>query len=66
MLDYLYFSDEHVEVNNELLIHLANFSGVLFFLLGAMTIVELIDAHDGFDVITSRILTLSRKNYYSS
>lgn len=55
------FSNEHVEVNNELLIHLANFSGVLFFLLGAMTIVELIDAHDGFDVITSRILTLSRK-----
>lgn len=50
-----------MEVNNELLIHLANFSGVLFFLLGAMTIVELIDAHDGFDVITSRILTLSRK-----
>jgi len=29
----------------------------LFFLLGAMAIVELIDAHDGFDVITSRIKT---------
>src|ERR1019366_5637812 len=35
--------------------HLAELSGILFFLMGAMTIVELIDAHDGFDVITSRI-----------
>jgi Na+/H+ antiporter NhaD/arsenite permease-like protein len=28
---------------------------IAFFLLGAMTIVEVIDAHDGFDVITSRL-----------
>lgn len=28
---------------------------ITFFLLGAMTIVEMIDAHDGFAVITSRI-----------
>ena len=32
--------------------HLAAISEILFFLLGAMTIVELIDAHDGFDIIT--------------
>ena len=30
-------------------------SEILFFLLGAMTIVELVDAHEGFSVITSRI-----------
>jgi Na+/H+ antiporter NhaD/arsenite permease-like protein len=30
---------------------------ITFFLLGAMTIVEMIDAHDGFSVITSRIRT---------
>ena len=30
---------------------------ITFFLLGAMTIVEMIDAHDGFAVITSRIRT---------
>ncbi len=30
---------------------------VVFFLLGAMAIVELVDAHDGFAVITSRIRT---------
>lgn len=41
--------------------HLSEISGVLFFLLGAMTIVELIDAHEGFDVITNRISTLSRR-----
>lgn len=29
--------------------------------MGAMTIVELIDAHDGFEVITSRINTTSKR-----
>ena len=32
-------------------------SQVLFFLLGAMTVVELIDAHGGFSVFTDRIKT---------
>lgn len=41
--------------------HLADVAGILFFLLGAMTIVELIDAHDGFDVITRIIQTTSKK-----
>ncbi|MEO7264282.1 MAG: sodium:proton antiporter NhaD [Ferruginibacter sp.] len=44
-------------VNTQLYEHLGQISSILFFLLGAMTIVELIDAHDGFDVITSRITT---------
>lgn len=35
--------------------HLANTAEILFFLLGAMTVVELIDAHDGFTLITDRI-----------
>ncbi|MFA6904512.1 MAG: sodium:proton antiporter NhaD, partial [Gallionellaceae bacterium] len=30
---------------------------IVFFLMGAMTIVEVVDAHDGFDVITDRIKT---------
>jgi len=30
---------------------------IVFFLLGAMTIVEVVDAHNGFEVITSRIKT---------
>jgi Na+/H+ antiporter NhaD/arsenite permease-like protein len=41
--------------------YLGELAGILFFLLGAMTIVELIDAHDGFEVITSRIKTTSKK-----
>jgi Na+/H+ antiporter NhaD/arsenite permease-like protein len=52
---------EDAQVNDELLHHLGNISGIVFFLLGAMAIVELIDTHDGFDVITSRIKTVSRK-----
>lgn len=30
---------------------------IVFFLMGAMTIVEVIDSHQGFDVVTSRINT---------
>jgi Na+/H+ antiporter NhaD/arsenite permease-like protein len=32
---------------------------IVFFLLGAMTIVEVVDAHNGFEVITKRIRTSS-------
>ena len=44
-------------VPHELKEHLAGISEILFFLLGAMTIVELVDAHDGFKIITSAIHT---------
>ncbi len=42
-------------VNDQLLEHLSDISSILFFLIGAMTIVELVDAHDGFDLITNNI-----------
>jgi len=48
-------------VSEQLYEHLGEISGILFFLLGAMAIVELIDAHDGFDVITSRITTTDQR-----
>ena len=35
--------------------HLTDSAEILFFLLGAMTVVELIDVHDGFTLITDRI-----------
>lgn len=54
----LFASDKHV-VTEQLMEQLGEVSGILFFLLGAMTIVELIDAHDGFQVITDRIKTKS-------
>ncbi|MDA9564299.1 sodium:proton antiporter NhaD, partial [Flavobacteriales bacterium] len=47
-------------INHELLHHLSEISSILFFLLGAMTIVELIDAHEGFAVVTDKITTTSR------
>ncbi|MGE0587912.1 MAG: sodium:proton antiporter NhaD [Cyclobacteriaceae bacterium] len=37
--------------------HLSDIAQILFFLLGAMTIVELVDAHKGFRFITERIKT---------
>ena len=37
--------------------HLVDIAEILFFLLGAMTIVELIDAHEGFTIITDKITT---------
>ena len=48
--------DKHL-VAHQLMEQLGEISGILFFLLGAMTIVELIDAHDGFQIITDRIKT---------
>ena len=52
---YILLSPDKNLVSEELTHHLGELSGILFFLLGAMTIVELIDAHDGFNLITSRI-----------
>lgn len=45
---------------SEMAHHLSAISEILFFLVGAMTIVELIDAHDGFNLITNRITTRSK------
>lgn len=47
-------------VNHQLLEHISDISGILFFLMAAMTIVELIDAHNGFDIITSAIHTRNK------
>lgn len=41
--------------------HVSGIASILFFLLGAMTVVELMDAHAGFQVITDRINTRDRR-----
>lgn len=46
----------------ELLHHFGEISSILFFLLGAMTIVELIDNHNGFSIITDKIETKSKQS----
>ena len=48
--------DAH-HMNEHLAHHLVDIAEILFFLLGAMTIVELIDAHEGFSIITDKITT---------
>jgi NhaD family Na+/H+ antiporter len=53
-------SDTHL-ISEQLTEHLGEISGIIFFLMGAMTIVELIDAHDGFEVITNAISTRSKR-----
>lgn len=60
-LTYMLFSSNKVEVNASLLLHLGDISSILFFLLGAMTIVELIDAHDGFEIITDLITQVNKR-----
>ena len=47
-------------VHHELQHHIIHISEILFFLLGAMTIVELVDAHQGFAIITNKIRTVNR------
>lgn len=50
----------HQFFEHRLLHHMEDISSILFFLLGAMTIVELVDAHEGFSVITDRIKTSNK------
>ena len=57
---FVFFSKDTIVTINILSIHLSKISEVVFFLLGAMTIVELIDAHDGFQIIVERIKTTNK------
>ncbi len=55
-------SGEKIEANMGTLgYHVANVSQIIFFLMGAMTLVELIDSHKGFKIITDVINTRSKK-----
>jgi len=44
-------------VEEQLFAHFGEIASIVFFLLGAMTIVELIDSYNGFSIITRRIKT---------
>lgn len=50
----------HFITSHEVLHHLADISAILFFLLGAMTIVEIVDQHQGFKIITDKIKTTKK------
>ena len=50
----------YYQISKDLQHHLIHISEILFFLLGAMTIVELVDAHQGFAIITNKIKTTNK------
>ncbi|NOU59389.1 sodium:proton antiporter NhaD [Marinifilum caeruleilacunae] len=50
----------HFITHHEVLHHLSEISTILFFLLGAMTIVEIVDQHQGFKIITDKIKTTNK------
>jgi len=54
---YAVANNDHSLVDHQLSESLASTAQIVFFLIGAMTIVEVVDAHNGFEVITSRIKT---------
>ncbi|MDH8702278.1 Na+/H+ antiporter NhaD/arsenite permease-like protein [Dysgonomonadaceae bacterium PH5-43] len=49
-------------IDHHLIEHLGETAEILFFLLGAMTIVEIIDTHGGFSMITDRINTRKKSS----
>ncbi len=46
--------------HHEIMHHLSETASILFFLLGAMTIVEVVDQHQGFKLITDKIKTTNK------
>lgn len=58
---YMLAAGNSETVLHQLAEHLGGVAGILFFLLGAMVIVELIDAHNGFDLITEKISTTDKR-----
>ncbi|MGE0770924.1 MAG: sodium:proton antiporter NhaD [Cyclobacteriaceae bacterium] len=57
----IFHSESIDHISEELGHHLGEISAILFFLMGAMTIVELVDAYQGFRLITDRINTRNPK-----
>ncbi|HMQ62850.1 MAG TPA: sodium:proton antiporter NhaD [Flavilitoribacter sp.] len=52
---------ESADLESSLLHHVGSIAEILVFLLSAMTIVELVDLHKGFSIITDRISTRSKR-----
>lgn len=57
---FVFGGAETHQIEHDLLNHISEISSILFFLLGAMTIVELIDTHGGFNIITDKIATQNK------
>jgi Na+/H+ antiporter NhaD/arsenite permease-like protein len=59
---YAVLTGDHHLVTENLTESLASTAQIVFFLMGAMTIVEVVDAHNGFEVITSKIKTTKQSS----
>jgi Na+/H+ antiporter NhaD/arsenite permease-like protein len=59
---YAVWSGDAALVEQQLNESVSSTAQIVFFLIGAMTIVEVIDAHNGFEVITSLIRTRKQVN----
>jgi NhaD family Na+/H+ antiporter len=60
----IYFTLSHLNLNQDLNIlagHVSDVSQIIFFLMGAMTLVELIDSHKGFKIVTDVIRSTSKR-----
>ena len=57
---YAFTGVTHETLEHGLLHHVYEIASILFFLMGAMTVVELVDAHEGFSVITDKITTANK------
>lgn len=50
----------HYAIEGQFLPLIGEIAYILFFLMGAMTIVELVDAYEGFSLITDRIKSVNK------
>src|SRR4030042_5308300 len=59
-LFYFFYEPSTTTSESELIHQLGEIAAILFFLMGAMTIVEVVDSHHGFNLITDAIRTKSK------
>ena len=60
----IYFESSHLPLEQDLKVlgtHLSDVSQIIFFLMVAMTLVELIDSHKGFKIVTDIVRTNSKR-----
>jgi Na+/H+ antiporter NhaD/arsenite permease-like protein len=60
---YALATGDHHAVGHQLGETLSATAQIVFFLIGAMTIVEVVDAHNGFEVITQRVRTTKMSSF---
>lgn len=60
---FAFLNPDPTILNHQLNEHVGGIAGILFFLIGAMTIVELIDIYEGFQIIIDKIKTTNKRTF---